>query len=71
MKGFENFSFFHPQSHFVLDRLADKYNIRLIDFNKEKAIRVKNRDALILKEFYIPEIVQDAFIISVPVLNGA
>ena len=50
-------------------KLAEKYNIKLVDFNQEKAVIVKNRDALVLKEFYIPEIVQDSFIISVPILK--
>ena len=51
------------------NKLAEKYNIRLIDFNKEKAVLVKNLGALVLKEFYIPLIVQNSFIISVPVLK--
>ena len=50
-------------------RLADKYGIRLIDFNEEKAIVLKRKDALQLKQVYIPEIVKDAFIISLPVLK--
>ena len=51
------------------NELAEKYDIRLIDCNKEKAILIKNSQALVLKEFYIPEIVQNSFIISVPVLK--
>ncbi|GAG42540.1 unnamed protein product, partial [marine sediment metagenome] len=39
-------------------KLAKKYGIRLIDFNQEKTVLVKNDDALQLKEFHIPEIVQ-------------
>jgi len=50
-------------------RLAEKYGIRLIDFNEEKALVLKNKDALQLKQLYIPEIVKDAFIISLPVLK--
>ncbi|MHC4084652.1 MAG: DUF362 domain-containing protein [Planctomycetota bacterium] len=49
--------------------LADKYGIRLIDFNEEKAIVLKRKDTLQLKQVYIPEIVKDAFIISLPVLK--
>ena len=49
--------------------LAAKYNIRLIDFNKEKAIALKNKETFQLKTFYIPEIITDAFIISLPVLK--
>ncbi len=50
-------------------KLADKYGIRLIDFNEEKAIVLKGKDTLQLKQVYIPEIVKDAFIISLPVLK--
>jgi len=49
--------------------LAAKYGIRLIDFNEEDAVLVKNKNALQLKEFHIPEIVLDAFVISLPVLK--
>ncbi len=49
--------------------LADKYHIRLIDFNEEKALLLKNNDCLQLKQLYVPEIVKDAFIISLPVLK--
>jgi uncharacterized protein (DUF362 family) len=49
--------------------LAKKYGIELIDFNDWPAITCKNSKALILKEFHMPEIVKDAFIISLPVLK--
>ncbi len=50
-------------------RLAEKYGIRLIDFNKEKAVALKSEKTFQLKKFYVPQIVRDAFIISVPVLK--
>lgn len=50
-------------------RLAEKYGIRLIDFNEEKAIVLKSNDTFQLKQVYIPKIVKDAFIISLPVLK--
>lgn len=50
-------------------RLAEKCGIRLIDFNAEEAVRLRNPNALQLKEFYMPRIVQDAFIISLPILK--
>jgi len=50
-------------------KLAQKYGLRLIDFNKEKAVVVRRKDAFQLKEFHIPEIVRNAFIISLPVLK--
>ncbi len=50
-------------------KMAEKYGIRLIDFNEEKAVILKNKAALQLKQLHIPEIIKDAFIISVPVLK--
>lgn len=49
--------------------LANSYDIRLIDFNKEKATAVRNRNAIHLKTFYMPDILQNAFVISLPVLK--
>ena len=50
-------------------KLAQKYDIELIDFNTEDAVLLKNDNALQLKEFYMPRIAQDAFIISLPILK--
>jgi uncharacterized protein (DUF362 family) len=50
-------------------RLADKRGIRLIDFNEEKAVVVRNEGAFQWKEFHIPAIVRGAFVISLPVLK--
>lgn len=50
-------------------KLAKKYDIKLIDFNKEKAIVLKRKDAFQLKQLYVPKIIKDAFIISLPVLK--
>jgi uncharacterized protein (DUF362 family) len=49
--------------------LADRYGIRLIDFNQEQAVLLRNENALQLKEFHVPEIAMDAFVISLPVLK--
>lgn len=49
--------------------LAEKYHIRLIDFNAEKPVLLKNNRALVHKEFYLPEIAINSFIISAPVLK--
>jgi uncharacterized protein (DUF362 family) len=49
--------------------LAAKYGIRLIDFNREDPVTLARDDALQLKEFHLPVIARDAFIISVPVLK--
>jgi uncharacterized protein (DUF362 family) len=50
-------------------KLAKKYGIPLIDFNQEKTVVVTNDGALQLKEFHMPKIVQEAFIISLPILK--
>lgn len=49
--------------------LAKKHGIRLIDFNTAKATLVRDERTFVLSEFYIPEIVQDAFVVSVPILK--
>jgi len=49
--------------------LAERYKIELIDFNNCETMLLKNDKAFQLKEFYIPKIVRDAFVISVPVLK--
>jgi len=49
--------------------LADKYGIRLIDFNRAEAVLLKRKDTYQLKQFYMPQIARDAFIISLPVLK--
>ena len=49
--------------------LAKKHSIDLIDFNTEETEVIKNKDALQLKQFHIPKIVQSAYIISLPVLK--
>jgi uncharacterized protein (DUF362 family) len=49
--------------------LAKKYRIRLIDFNTEEAVLLRKEGALQLKEFHMPRIAQEAFIISVPILK--
>jgi len=50
-------------------KLAKKYGLRLIDFNQEKAVLLRNDGTLQLKEFYMPEVARDAFIISLPILK--
>ncbi|MCP4263581.1 MAG: DUF362 domain-containing protein [Planctomycetes bacterium] len=49
--------------------LAGKYGLKLIDLNDAETITLKNDNALLLKEFHMPKIVQDAFVISLPVLK--
>lgn len=49
--------------------LAERCRIRLVDFNREKTVTLRRDDTFYLKEFVMPEIVHDAFIISLPVLK--
>ncbi len=49
--------------------LAKRYNLKLIDFNEAETVVLENKNAFQLKQFHIPRIVQDAFVISLPVLK--
>jgi uncharacterized protein (DUF362 family) len=49
--------------------MAKKYGLKLVDFNEAETITLKNKNALQLKQFHIPKIVQQAFVISLPVLK--
>jgi len=49
--------------------LAQKYGLELIDFNEAETTLIHNANALQLKHFHLPRIVQNAFIISLPVLK--
>ncbi|MFC1633841.1 DUF362 domain-containing protein [Planctomycetota bacterium] len=49
--------------------LAGKYGLELIDFNECETVLLKDKAALQLKEFHMPRIAQQAFIISLPVLK--
>lgn len=49
--------------------LARKHGMELIDFNQAPAVLLRRSDALQLKEFHIPKVAVDAFVISLPVLK--
>ncbi len=49
--------------------LAERKGIRLIDFNTAPEVRLTRDKALQLKEFFMPAVCVDAFIISLPVLK--
>jgi uncharacterized protein (DUF362 family) len=49
--------------------LAKRYGLKLIDFNQAQTITLENDNALQLKQFFMPKIVQQAFVISLPVLK--
>jgi len=49
--------------------MAKKYGLELIDFNQAETTILHNNNALQLKHFHLPRIVQHAYIISLPVLK--
>ncbi len=49
--------------------LAQQYKLELIDFNQGDTVSSENTNCHVLKEFYMPRVVQDAFLISIPVLK--
>jgi uncharacterized protein (DUF362 family) len=49
--------------------LAQSYGIKLVDFNQAETIVLKNDNAIQLKQFHMPRIVPEAFVISLPVLK--
>ena len=49
--------------------MANKHDLELIDFNDAETTLLEDKDALQLKQFHIPCIVRQAFIISLPVLK--
>ena len=49
--------------------LAKRLDLRLIDFNEAPAVLLKRSDTIQLKEFHLPEVARDAFIISLPILK--
>lgn len=53
-----------------VDRLAEKYNARLVDMNKYKARKVKLKNSLVLKEVLVSEIVFECDkLINLPVMK--
>lgn len=51
-------------------RLADEYGVELIDLNHAPLLKLSNPDCRIFPEMWLPEILFDAFLISVPVLKA-
>lgn len=49
--------------------IAEKHGIPLVDFNTAPAVTLTRDDTIVLKKFHMPEMAEDAFIISIPVLK--
>ena len=48
---------------------AKKYGLRLIDFNEADTVLLEDKEAFQLKQFHMPRVAQQAYIISLPVLK--
>ena len=54
-----------------VDKIAEKYQVEIVDLNYDKCVSVKVPDYLILKEIWVPKTVREAdVIISVPALKA-
>ena len=51
------------------DALARRLGLRTVDFNEAPAMRVSHPEAQQLREFWLPDEVRDAFLISLPILK--
>jgi uncharacterized protein (DUF362 family) len=49
--------------------MAKRHGLELIDFNEAETVTLRNPETLALKEFHLPRVAVDAYIISVPVLK--
>ncbi|MCP4642952.1 MAG: DUF362 domain-containing protein [bacterium] len=50
--------------------LACRKDVRLIDLDQEPTVRLEDPSHKLLREFYLPECLQDAFVVSIPVLKA-
>ena len=48
-------------------KIAKKFKIKLIDLNRAERIKVENKNALVLKSVWLPKIILNSFLISLPV----
>lgn len=51
------------------EKLAEKYQVKLVDLNREERINKENSQARALKKVKLPKIIFDCFFINVPVLK--
>lgn len=52
------------------DRLSEQYGVELLDLNHAPLVKLENSACRIFPEMWLPEILFDAFLISVPVLKA-
>ena len=65
--GQETWDIFHTLGY---TRLSAQYSVSLMDLNQEELCRLQNPDCDLLPEIYLPRIVLEAYVISLPVLKA-
>lgn len=51
------------------EELAENYGVILMDVDHSQLVKLENKNARVYKEIYLPEIIFDSYLISVPVLK--
>ncbi|MFC2144991.1 DUF362 domain-containing protein [Actinomycetota bacterium] len=51
------------------EELAENYGITLMDVDQSPLVKLENKNARVYKEIYLPEIIFDSYLISIPVLK--
>lgn len=52
------------------DKLAQQYDLELIDLNEAENVRLSDSECQVFPEFYLPKLAFDSFIISFPTLKA-
>jgi uncharacterized protein (DUF362 family) len=52
------------------ERLAKEYGVELVDLNHAETVTLADESNIFLKEFHIPEVLLESYLISVPVLKA-
>lgn len=68
--GATDYDTFHPFTELGYTELADKHHIELIDLNEEESVHLQQAECQRWPELYLPRIVMDSFLLSVPVLKA-
>lgn len=66
-RNLETGEIFHQHGY---DRLSRQYGVELLDLNHAPLVKLKNSGCRIFPEMWLPEILFDAYLISVPVLKA-
>lgn len=68
--GAISYDTFHTFAELGYTELARRHGIELIDLNEETSIHLQRGDCRRWPEMYLPEIVMESFLLSVPVLKA-